>query len=190
MSEIAAKQAMEDKELGDPEGLLEFASGLNFDVMIADMEVKQLMERLKKRIFDLEKEVSQEEKREVESGVTKKNLLALLEKGLSSLDGSGSPGGGDDMSVEDEELTAARELLRGDEDLQAVHSTKSVAAMLRAARETAAKGGAKGMGKEAEAKITGEPLIVTHEQSEGARVDPAGKNAISNLPYMHRNPAV
>ena len=33
-----------------------------------------------------------------------------------------------------------------------------------------------------------QPLIVVHEPNEGARL--GDKNDISNLPYMHRNPAV
>jgi hypothetical protein len=39
-----------------------------------------------------------------------------------------------------------------------------------------------------EATVTNEPKVVLHEPNEGARLE--GKNTVSNLPYMHRNPAI
>lgn len=57
----------EDKELEDDEGLLNFAAELNFDRYIDDLEVRTMMEKVRKRIMDLEREVTQDERRVAES---------------------------------------------------------------------------------------------------------------------------
>ena len=76
----------------------------------------------------------------------------------------------------------------GDDELQAIHSTKSVVAMIKAAREKGNKG-VSSDGVVVDTSATkNEPVIVVHEPSEGSRVD--GKNTVSNLPYLRRNPAV
>ena len=86
----------------------------------------------------------------------------------------------------------------GDEDMQAVHSNKSVAAMLSQAKEkiaSVALSSAQALEQRSGAavepkalKIAHMPVIVTHEPGEGSKLE--AKNAINKLPYMHRNPAV
>jgi len=84
----------------------------------------------------------------------------------------------------DPDINAAKEVLKTDEEMQSVHSTKSVAAMLKAAREKNSKGDASD-GKALDIKIVNEPMIVIHDPADGKVINPA-----SNLPYIHRNPAV
>lgn len=57
----------EDREFEDDEGLLNFAAGLDFDRYIDDLEVRTMMEKVRKRIMDLEREVTQDERRVAES---------------------------------------------------------------------------------------------------------------------------
>lgn len=88
-------------------------------------------------------------------------------------------------------MMAARALLQEEEDMQAIHSTKSVAAMLKLAKDKieAVRVSVKpGTPPPSEPRVLNEPKIVIHEPNEGARLN--GKNEISNLPYMHRNPAI
>ena len=92
--------------------------------------------------------------------------------------------GDGDKGVIDPDINAAKEVLKTDEDMQTVHSTKSVAAMLKAAREKNTKGDASD-GKALDTKIANEPMIVIHDPADGKVINPA-----SNLPYIHRNPAV
>jgi hypothetical protein len=67
------------KELEDDE-LLEFANSLNYDKYIADLEVKTMMDRLRKRIEELEKEVAVEDAREADAEVraAKREMLELM----------------------------------------------------------------------------------------------------------------
>ena len=92
---------------------------------------------------------------------------------------------------------AARAVLAEDEDMASVHSKRSVAALLAAAKEKianvtdtvkATKAAQLAALEPKEAKVTGGPIIVVHEPSEGTRID--GKQTVSQLPYQHRNPAV
>ena len=77
--------------------------------------------------------------------------------------------------------------------MQAIHSTKSMAALMKSAKDKIQQVSAAVKppilpGNNGEAKVTNEPKIVIHDPNEGARL--GDKNNISNLPYMHRNPAV
>ena len=192
MTEKAAEKASEDKEFDDAEGLLDFAKNLDYDRYIADVEIKQIMERLRKRIVDMERDISTEHQREMESDVraAKREMLALLGDSLNNLSLTNS----EEKSQFDEEIAAAKAVLQSDEQISAVHSTQSVAAMVKQAREKFTQSGLKtknygaSEGKVLEAKVSGEPLIVVHEQSDGVRLE--GKNTVSNLPYIHRNPAI
>jgi hypothetical protein len=85
LSETAAAAATEEKLLGDEDELLSFAEGLDFDRYIGDMEVRTVMDRLRQRISEMEREVSMEEKREgaSEERAAKKDLLAQMVSDVS-----------------------------------------------------------------------------------------------------------
>ena len=160
--------------------LLDFAKSLtDVDKYLQDLEVKQMMERLRARIASLESEVSAEDQKEIEAEQRfNKKMMEALEDKMSSLNVS------DVDKLVNPDINAAKEVLKTDEEMQSVHSTKSVAAMLKAAREKNAKGDASD-GKALDIKITNEPLIVIHDPADGKVINPA-----SNLPYIHRNPAI
>lgn len=190
MTETAAVKADEEKELYDDEGLLDFAKNLDYDKYIADVEIKQMMERLRKRINDMEKDISNDEKRtqEAEERTARKDLLALLNENLNNLQMNDNGAGN---NTNNEEIEAAKAVLLSDEEMQAVHSTKSVAAMVKAARDkytTATSKKKASDGVALDNRASNGPLIVVHEPSEGTRLE--GKNNVSNLPYIHRNPAI
>lgn len=80
LTETAAETAVEEKELNDEDDLLSFAAGLDFDRYIGDMEVRTVMDRLRQRIAEMEKEVAIEELREGASELRadKKKQLAEM----------------------------------------------------------------------------------------------------------------
>lgn len=151
------------------------------------------MERLRKRIGDLEKEVKVEDERESAAGErqAKREFLELMSATEGALQGKTSFG--DASEEERAAMLAARQLLQEDEDMQAIHSTKSMAKLLVAAKEkisevtTSVKTNMVGQ-QELEPQVYNEPKIVVHDSDGGARLE--GKTAIRNLPYMNRNPAV
>ena len=160
--------------------LLDFAKSLtDVDKYLQDIEVKQMMERLRARISALEGEVNAEDQKEIDAEQRfNKKMMEALEDRMSSTNIA------DIDKLVNQDINAAKEVLKTDEELQSVHSTKSVAAMLKAAREKNAKGDASD-GKTLDSKIANEPMIVIHDPADGKVINPA-----SNLPYIHRNPAV
>lgn len=79
-SEKEVENLLEEKEQSEVDELINFAQSLDFDKYIGDMEVQTMMERLKKRITDLEKDVAMEESREAESDErrAKREMLEAL----------------------------------------------------------------------------------------------------------------
>jgi len=189
--------AVEQKELDDEEGLLDFAAALDFDRVIQDVEVKTMMAKLAERIAQLEREVKEDGDREMDQGERKarREMLALVLSAHANAAAEGLNSSAD--SKESEVYAAARAVLDEDEEMGAVHSKRSVAAMLAAAKEKianvadtvkATKAAQLAKLEPHEAKVTGGPVIVVHEPSEGTRID--GKQTVSQLPYQHRNPAI
>ena len=190
----------EERELDDEEGLLDFAQSLDLERFLGDIEVKAMMTQLAQRIGQLEREVAQDEKREadMDPAQRQRNREMLLEA-LEEQRQRGQEGQGDKGPSEESKMFAvASALLDADEGgMGNVHSKKSVASMLLAAKEKIANvansvamhraAAVESEGKEA--RVTGGPIIVVHEPSEGTRIN-GGKETVSNLPYQHRNPAV
>lgn len=126
--------------------------------------------------------------------LTDKNL-----RQMATLDG-----GSDTLSTnqqEDDNISIARTALsEGGRSVRSIHSTRSLAAVAEKARvciitAREAGGGAasasleKGVGgaEENEAAVN-DILVVTHQEDGGLRL--GGKNTVSNLPYIRRNPAI
>lgn len=66
LTESTAAVIAEEKLNDDEKELLNFAEGLDFEKYMGDIEIKTTMERLKRRIADLEREALQEDLREAE----------------------------------------------------------------------------------------------------------------------------
>jgi hypothetical protein len=80
LTEEKAEYASDAKALREEDELLNFAKSLNYDKYISDMEVKFMMERLRKRIEDLEKDISLEDQREndAEMRAARREMMELL----------------------------------------------------------------------------------------------------------------
>lgn len=174
----------------DDEGLLNFAENLDFNAVIEDIEVKSLMKKLKEKIKSLEKDVKNEEDRDLEMELAGKerDLLNRIRAADMEADAKSEYDGDEDIN----EL--AKLVLEEHSDMGAVQSKASVTSMLQQAKDKIAniqqdKKDLDGATLKVadECVVSGEPPIVVHEPSEGARVE--GKNTASNLPYIRRNPA-
>jgi hypothetical protein len=182
-----AGESSDDELLEDSEGLLSFAENLDYAKTIINIETQMVMEKLKSRINEIEKEMDNDEKQEkaVELRNAKREMLALMGQAVSGLTTNASADGNknEDMVA----LMTAKAVLESAEELQAIHSAKSVASMIKSAKDkekdSKVVGGYGGVGP----VVLNEPRIVVHEPNEGARAESKGA---SNLPYLHRNPAV
>jgi hypothetical protein len=154
---------------------MQFAKGLDFDKYIDDLEIKTMMDKVQNRIMELEKASAEERMRDEEAeqrAVTRAMMEAKGEDTDDMFEAEGK------SEAYDEAYAAAKGLLAESDALKGIHSTKSIAQVYRANKDS--KGG--------DEKPTGEPKIVIHQEDDGARLE--NKNNPSNLPYIHRNPAV
>lgn len=138
--------------------------------------------------------------------LTNKNLRAH-EGGSSSSDGD--PAATPNPLEEDDNISVARTALsEGGMSVRSIHSTRSLAAVAEKARvgiitargvgEDGGTGTAparleKGsssclMGGARDEEPVGDIRVVTHQDDGGLRL--GGKNTVSNLPYIRRNPAI
>jgi len=194
VSEAAAERAAELRQQNEEDDLLNFAQGLDYERYIGDVEVQLMMDRLRRRITELEKEVAADELREADSEgrFARREMLRLMNGAEQGLQSDAKGEAKDETQVA---MGAAKALLGDDEDMSAVHSTKSVVALLKQAKDKigsvhdAALANRLASSQQlAEPKVSNEPRIVVHEPSDGARLEV--KQDISKLPYMHRNPSV
>lgn len=136
VTEEAAEKLSEAKQAKEEDELLNFALGLNFDRYIGDMEVQMTVERLRRRIAELEREVKEEESRELdaEARAARREMLEMMGAAEASLQQQPSPS--DAAAMEQlRALQTAKALLGEEDSLQNVHSTKSVVTLLRAAKD-------------------------------------------------------
>lgn len=151
LTEDTAEFASDAKKMKEDDDLLDFAKSLNYDKYISDMEVKLMMDRLRKRIEDLEKEVAVEDQREADAEMraAKREMLELMVSFplhcyfrihsilLRPIQGNAESSlkQNDEQRPDDVAINTAKALLDEDEGMQAVHSTKSVVQLLKTAKE-------------------------------------------------------
>ena len=84
LTETAAAVASEDKLAGDEDDLLNFAASLDFDRYMGDVEVRVMIDGLRKRIVDLEREAANDDDREAaqEERAAKKEMLTKMVRAL------------------------------------------------------------------------------------------------------------
>ena len=82
MSEAAAEAQLDEMQMEEEDDLIEFAKGLDFDKYMGDVEVQAVMERLRRRIADLEREVNVEDLRNADAE-TRAAMRAKLEQMVS-----------------------------------------------------------------------------------------------------------
>lgn len=80
VTENIAKQMADVKIQQEEEELLSFAKQLDYDKYIGDIEVQLMIDRLRRRIVELEKDVEQEDLREADAEVraARKEMLELM----------------------------------------------------------------------------------------------------------------
>lgn len=132
--------------------------------------------------------------------------MKLTDKNLLALEGSSSVSAVGNQHEDDDNISIARTALsEGGRSVRSIHSTRSLAAVAEKARVgiITARGAGGGSGtaparieKGSSSLLSGEGnempvndiMVVTHQDDGGLRL--GGKNTVSNLPYIRRNPAI
>lgn len=177
-------EAKEEKEEEEVDELLSFAENLDFEQYVADYEIRAALEKVRDRISELSRhkdlqESKDEEKKSEEANEEELKSLKLTEKALieheRKFTGGESKVSGDDAKSIASALSEAK-------SLRSIHSTKSLKAVINKLKEQGST-----LTSIQETKMS-EPLIVKIDEEGGSRLNK--KSDPSQLPYMHRNPAV
>lgn len=165
LSEDKAAHYSEQKQEAEDDALLDFALGLNYDKIVGDVEVQTMIERLRKRILELEKESEREEQREMdaETRAAQREILQLMGETQASLQAPMATSAEEEARRKTSQaLSTAKALLGEDTEMQNVHSTKSVVALLVQAKEKIGhvRDSVKALGPPAEPRVVNEVRIV------------------------------
>ncbi|KDO16276.1 hypothetical protein SPRG_18188, partial [Saprolegnia parasitica CBS 223.65] len=171
-----SKRDQQDEDSVDD--LLAFANNLDIDTFLGDVELKAQVAQVDEQLAQLQELVNQEEADEKKGQVRERLQQESLERQylnaatLARLSARDAKDNDDD----DDTKSVASTVLSECKSIRSVHSTKSVLALT----------------KRAEQKLSLDPIpephVVTHDEESGTRL--LNKHLTSNLPYMHRNPAV
>lgn len=146
------------------EELISFADELDIDSFMDDVEIKARVAQVDQQVAQMESLVKAETAREIWTE-SDHSVVPLTAANLATLP--------DTVNVNDTESIAASVL--SEKSIRSVHSTRSIAALTR----------------RVQAKMEEEylaPRVVVVDESDGARMNI--KALPSNLPYIHRNPAI
>ncbi|RQM11598.1 hypothetical protein B5M09_004797 [Aphanomyces astaci] len=174
------KKARDEDE--DVDDLLEFANNLDLDSFMDDVELKAHVAQVNEQLSKLQAVVNQEEGEEKKSEI--KDMLnaeraerqTLNAAALSRLDGADTKG-----VIDDDAASVAS-------SIRSVHSTRSVMALTRRAEDKLLSAKLASVPEGGRSGIVPTPHVVTHDEECGMRLQ--NKLLPSNLPYIHRNPAI
>lgn len=174
MTEEEAEDA-DDAEIDD---LLDFANNLDYDSYIDDMEVKEALKFIHKRVQELESgmppdedlDLTEDEKesRRLQWEHDKRKAREVLERTRQKWIDQGNEPLDEDWGLDDTAAMSARDLMDKNGNLRQVHSTASVEKLM----------------EKTSLRVEPPVVAVTNIRGEKKKDDP------SNLPYLHRNPAV
>lgn len=172
-------ECLEDQEADD---LIDFCNNLDIDQFMDDVEIKARVAQVEQQLAQMQSIVEYEEAEEKRSerleqrnddkysggGALNANDLARFDRGH-----------GNRNDDDDDTMSVASSVLSECKSIRSVHSMRSVAALTKRMESKLL---------EASAESPVNPRVVTIDEEQGARMQI--KTLASNLPYIHRNPAV
>nr|CCA14785.1 PREDICTED: hypothetical protein LOC100487240 [Albugo laibachii Nc14] len=164
LTEESANEKEEWMDDTAAEELISFADDLDIDSFMDDVETKARVAQVDQQLAQVESLVRTETALEnrVESD---HSVVPLTAANLAALP----------ETVLDDDTESVATSILSEKSIRSVHSTRSIAALTR----------------RVQAKIDEEylaPRVITVDESDGARMNI--KSLPSNLPYIHRNPAI
>lgn len=189
LTEEQADSAADLHENEEADDLLDFASHLDFDKYINDSEVSDLISSVRTRIRELEAQEKTQQTAAPAATTTKAARLTV--DALKNIDGEDAAA--QEKKDDDIVSVATQSVLESDlgkELLGTVYSKKSLKATIaERAKQQQQQHRLEAIDEvEEPSALPRPPLIVKHTDDDGSRLE--AKHAVSNLPYMHRNPAV
>jgi hypothetical protein len=191
LTEEAAQREEEEREAAEEEDLLCFVDGLDFDEYSRDTELRFLMDQVKSRIDSLQREKNIDENRL--RAIMSSELAALRAERFGTAGSHGNDRENQDVFDEDDtaSIVSIAETVRSQNSaMSAVHSHRSMQALIARSRDKIGLAGKEGDGEGCgggEASGLAPPACITH--IDDARFDSKDVD-VSRLPFLNRNPAI
>lgn len=185
LTKADAQEKQECMDDAEAEDLIAFANNLDIDQFMDDVEIKARVAQVEQQMAQLQSIVDYEDAEEKRAEREQQRLDDSDGKAvaLNAYDLARLNGGSDQAGHDDDVMSVACSVLSECKSIRSVHSMRSVAALTKRAEAKIGDG----------SKATPEtpmlnPRIVTVDDEQGARLQL--KQNPSNLPYLHRNPAI
>eukprot|EP00953_Heterococcus_sp_UTEX-ZZ885_P015177 8545-Heterococcus_DN1.PRE.3 len=212
LTQIDAAAAEAQAEEDEVSELLAFTKDLDFDKYIHDAEIQSMIDQVKRRIQELEKQeqaddtadndnpdrpevddastIGDTDNDDVQEDALAKRIMRLTDANLKRISSHGE-NNNNNNSADDDTVSGAMSLARtvmseGGKSVRTVHSTKSLAAVVT--RSQAKQLGCIDESAANKMETAVNVKLILHKEDGGMRL--GGKNTVSNLPYIHRNPAI
>ncbi|GMF57583.1 unnamed protein product [Phytophthora fragariaefolia] len=180
-------ECLEDAEVND---LIEFANNLDIDQFMDDVEIKARVAQVEQQLAQVQSIVDYEEAEEKRCEREQQRLEELANGG-GALNGNDLSRLGwdraDAKDGDDDAMSVASSVLSECKSIRSVHSVRSVAAITKRVEAKLLTDGPS-TSAPSEAGTAPVPRIVTIDEEQGSRMQI--KTLPSNLPYIHRNPAI
>lgn len=205
LTEKKAVEVEDRQEEDEVEKLLNFTRNLDFEKYIQDAEVQSMIDQVKKRILSLEALEQKEGHADVlnsreggnqsdaggdgDDDALEAQIMRLTKANLrkAALEDSSAEIKARDPEINDDARSIARTVLsEGGRSVWSVHSHKSLAAVAERAQAKILEKSNKAQQGDREEAI--EVKVALHLEDDGLRK--GGRDTVSMLPYLNRNPAV
>ncbi|EGZ20721.1 hypothetical protein PHYSODRAFT_491744 [Phytophthora sojae] len=186
LTKATAEEKLECLEDAEANDLIEFANNLDIDQFMDDVEIKARVAQVEQQLAQVQSIVDYEEAEEKRCEREQQRLEELANGG-GALNGNDLSRLGWDRAdaKDDDAMSVASSVLSECKSIRSVHSVRSVAAITKRVEAKLLTDGPAPSEAGSAAPI---PRIVTIDEEDGARMQI--KTLPSNLPYIHRNPAI
>ncbi|OWZ09296.1 hypothetical protein PHMEG_00018024 [Phytophthora megakarya] len=184
LTKATAEEKLEHLEDAEADHLIDFANNLDIDQFMDDVEIKARVAQVDQQLEQVQSIVDHEDAEEMRYEREQERLEELANGGEAYNGNDLSRIGWDraEGKNDDDVISVANTVLSECKSIRSVHSVRSVAAITKRVE-------AKLLSAPSEAgSAPPAPRIVTVDEEEGARMQI--KTLPSNLPYIHRNPAI
>lgn len=186
LTKASADEKLESLEDQEADDLIDFCNNLDIDQFMDDVEIKARVAQVEQQLAQMQSIVEYEEAEEKRSErLEQRNADDKCSGGNRPLNANDlarfDRGHGNRNDDDDDTMSVASSVLSECKSIRSVHSMRSVAALTKRMESKLLEASSSSDGPV-------NPRVVTIDEEQGARMQI--KTLASNLPYIHRNPAV
>ncbi|RLN50933.1 hypothetical protein BBJ28_00016692 [Nothophytophthora sp. Chile5] len=192
LTKATAEEKLESLEDAEANDLIAFANNLDIDQFMDDVEIKARVAQVEQQLAQVQSIVDYEEAEEKRCEREQQRLEDIAHGGGAlngnDLDRLGWDRAGAKDGDDDDAMSVASSVLSECKSIRSVHSVRSVAAITKRVEAKLLTDGSGASAPSEAGSAPYAPRVVTIDEEQGIRMQI--KTLPSNLPYIHRNPAI